>query len=254
MPTSPLRRFVTWLADGPAYPPDAGDRRTVSLVGLEVPVRATIALVAVALLLLLDYHGRINGLVENVLGIDPTTAADGMRIQGLGRVVLFGAVPIALIVLLLRDRPTRYGLVLGDVRAGLTLAVTGCLVMVPIVLLAIRTPGFAAYYAPQTASLIDVVLTTALDVIPAELFFRGFLLFVLLRSMGPVAVIVTTLPFAFAHLGKPELETMSTLGGGLIYGWLDWRTGSVLWSGLAHTFILSFTVLASAAIVVPGAS
>ena len=250
---SAVRRLVAWLADGPAYPPDPGDERTVSLLGLVLPVRATVALVAVALLLLLDYHGRINGVVETVFGIAPTTAAAGMRIQGLGRVLLMGAIPIVLIVLLLRDRPSRYGLRLGDARTGLVLAVTGCLVMIPIVLLAVRTPGFAAYYAPQVEAPLDVVLTTAFDVIPAELFFRGFLLFALLRSIGPVAVVVTTLPFAFAHLGKPELETMSTLGGGLIYGWLDWRTGSVLWSGLAHTFILAFTVLASAAFVASGA-
>ncbi|MCJ7711549.1 MAG: CPBP family glutamic-type intramembrane protease, partial [Chloroflexi bacterium] len=53
--------------------------------------------------------------------------------------------------------------------------------------------------------------------------------------------------FAFIHLGKPEIETLSTLVGGLLYGWLDWRTGSVVWSGLAHTWILSVTILAAAA-------
>jgi membrane protease YdiL (CAAX protease family) len=58
---------------------------------------------------------------------------------------------------------------------------------------------------------------------------------------------VATLPFAFIHLGKPEVETLSTLLGGAAYGWLDWRTGSVLYSGLAHTWILSGIVLASAA-------
>ena len=55
-------------------------------------------------------------------------------------------------------------------------------------------------------------------------------------------MVIATLPFAFAHLGKPEVETLSTLGG-LLYGWLDWRTGSVLWSGLAHSWILSLAVI-----------
>ena len=90
-----------------------------------------------------------------------------------------------------------------------------------------------------------MALTTALEVIPAEFFYRGFLLFALLRVTGPIAVVIATLPFAFAHLGKPEYETLSTLGGGLLYGWLDWRTGSVLWSGLAHTCILTFAVVAA---------
>jgi membrane protease YdiL (CAAX protease family) len=57
--------------------------------------------------------------------------------------------------------------------------------------------------------------------------------------------VIATLPFAFAHLGKPEIETLSTLAGGIAYGWLDWRSGSVLWSGLAHTWILSLAVIAA---------
>jgi len=57
------------------------------------------------------------------------------------------------------------------------------------------------------------------------------------------SVAIATLPFAFANLGKPEVETLGTLGGGLLYAWLDWRTGSVLWSGLAHTWILSLAVI-----------
>ena len=250
---SPIARLWTWLTAGPDYPPDDADRRTVRLLGLELPVRATVALVAVALLLLLDYHGEIHGLVQDVTGIRGATAPEGMRVQGIGRVVLLGLVPLVLVVTVLRDRPSRYGLVLGDWRAGISIAAAGCAVMLPVVLLAVRTPGFAAYYAPQAVSVADVVVTTALDVIPAEFFYRGFLLFALLRSIGPIALVVATLPFAFAHLGKPELETMSTIGGGFLYGWLDWRTRSVLWSGLAHTVILSFTVLASAA-VGPGAA
>ena len=123
--------------------------------------------------------------------------------------------------------------------------------MTPVVLGVIHMADFAAYYAPQGTSALDVFLTTALEVIPAEFFFRGFLMFALLRVTGPIAVVVATLPFAFIHLGKPEIETLSTLFGGLLYGWLDWRTGSVLWSGLAHTWILSLTVLAAAAIGVP---
>jgi membrane protease YdiL (CAAX protease family) len=118
--------------------------------------------------------------------------------------------------------------------------------MTPIVVSIARDAVFAAYYAPMAGAPLDAFLTAALEVIPAEFFFRGFLLFALLRVAGPVAVVVATLPFAFAHLGKPEVETISTLGGGFLFGWLDWRTGSVLWSGLAHTWILGLVVVAAA--------
>jgi membrane protease YdiL (CAAX protease family) len=238
-----LSRLRVWLADAPAYPANAGDLHSVSILGLDLPVRATAAVVTVTLILLLDYHGRVNGLVEAVLGPFGPGVADRQRLQSLGRLLLEGAIPLAMIVLVLRDRPSRYGLRLGDWRAGLVIGLAGCAVMTPVVLALVRLPAFAGYYATQSTAPQDVVLTTALEVIPAEFFYRGFLLFALLRVAGPIAVVMATLPFAFAHLGKPEVETLSTLGGGLLYGWLDWRTGSVLWSGLAHTWILSLAVI-----------
>ena len=216
-----------------------------------VPLRATVAVLTVAIILLLDYHGRIDGLVEALLGPFGQGAAEDKRVQAIGRLALEGLVPLAVVVLLFRDSPGRYGLRIGDWRAGAAIAVAGCVLMTPVVLAFARLPDFAAYYAPQAAPAREVILTTALEVIPAEFFFRGFLLFALLRVVGPIAVVIATLPFAFIHLGKPEYETLSTLGGGLVYGWLDWRTGSVLWSGLAHTWILALAVLAAAAIGTP---
>ncbi len=241
-------RLRAWLADAPAYPATAGDLRTVTVLGLELPVRATVAIVAVTMVLLLDYHGRVDSLVEAVLGPFGSAPADAQRLRSLGRLVLEGLVPLAMIVLVLGDRPSRYGLRLGDWRSGLAIGLAGCAVMTPIVIVLVRLPAFVGYYAPQAAAPLDVVLTTALEVIPAEFFYRGFLLFALLRVAGPIAVVIATLPFAFAHLGKPEVETLSTLFGGLLYGWLDWRTGSVLWSGLAHTWILSLAVIGSGAV------
>jgi len=247
-------RLSAWLGDAPPYPANTGDLRTVSILGLALPVRASVAVIAVSLILLLDYHGRIDGLVEAVLGPFGDTAVDAKRIQSLGRFVLEGLVPLAIVALVLRDRPSRYGLRLGDWRTGLSIAIGGSAVMTVVILALVRLPDFAAYYAPQAAPWPQVVLTTALEVIPAEFFFRGFLLFALVRIAGPIALVIATMPFAFVHLGKPEYETLSTLGGGLLYGWLDWRTGSVLWSGLAHAAILSIAVIAAgAAGAMPGA-
>ena len=241
-------RVRAWIAAAPPYAASPADLRTVEILGLRLPLRATVAVLAVSLILLLDYHGRIDGFVDAALGPFGDGIAAAKRVQSLGRLILEGLVPLALVVLVLRDRPSRYGLRPGDWRAGAAVALVGCAVMTPVVLALVQLPAFAAYYAPQAASPLDVGLTTALEVIPAEFFYRGFLLFALLRVAGPIAVIIATLPFAFVHLGKPELETLSTLGGGLLYGWLDWRTGSVLWSGLAHTWILAVAVVAAGAV------
>src|SRR3954470_8749536 len=144
-------RVRTWIAAAPAYPGNAGDLATVDVLGLRLPVRATIAVVTVTLVLLLDYHGRIDGIMSSLLGADPANAADLKRVQSVGRLVLLGIVPLAVIVFLMRDRPSRYGVRVGDWRAGAALAIAGCFVMTPIVLAIARVPAFSAYYGPQSA-------------------------------------------------------------------------------------------------------
>ena len=74
------------------------------------------------------------------------------------------------------------------------------------------------------------------------LFRSGFLMLTLLRAIGPVGLIVALLPFVFAHLGKPEIELFSTILGGAVFGWLDWRTRSIWWSALGHVYILTLVV------------
>lgn len=165
--------------------------------------------------------------------------------------MLFLVVPLAFVFLAFRDRPSRYGIAIGDWRAGLALMLVGCAVMTPPVLWFATVPDVRAYYAQSGGPLTGVVLTNVIDVKAAEFLFRGFLTFTLLRAMGPVGVLVATMPFIFDHLGKPELELFSTVAGGLIYGWLAWRTRSILWGAIGHVYILSLVTVAAAGATVP---
>jgi membrane protease YdiL (CAAX protease family) len=247
-PTGIAGRVRAWIRRPPTYPATAADLRTIDVLGVPLPIRATLVLLVVSLVTLLDHAGVFLGWFWSGGGPEPAL----LRARAISRGAVFGLGSLALIVLVLRDRPSRYGARLGEARAGIAIAGLGCLVMAPIVLAAAQLPSFREYYVAASAtSPWDVFLTSGIEVIPAEFFFRGLLMFTLLRSIGPMGIVVAQLPFAFAHIGKPEVETISTLFGGLAYGWLDWRTGSVLWSGLAHTIILSMAVLVSGA-VAPG--
>jgi membrane protease YdiL (CAAX protease family) len=129
---------------------------------------------------------------------------------------------------------------------GAPLAVIGCAVMTPVVLWFAGQPDARLYYSPSWSNLPDVLLTNAIDLTSAEFLFRGFLMFALVRALGPIGVLIATLPFAFSHLTKPELELISTLAGGMLYGWLAWRTGSIVWGAIAHTYILTLVMAAAA--------
>ena len=85
----------------------------------------------------------------------------------------------------------------------------------------------------------------ALELFGWEYLFRGWILFGYARKYGPDALWIQAVPFAVAHLGKPEVETLSTIFGGFAFGWVAWRTGSFVYSFLIHWFIAIFIVIVS---------
>jgi membrane protease YdiL (CAAX protease family) len=244
------RGWFRTFVGAPAYPADAADRREVDLLGLRLPFRSTVAITVMVLVVIFDYSRTF--VPPELIAFDRNPAMQ--RIQALDRLLLFIVVPLAIVLLAFRDRPSRYGLRLGDWRWGLGLAIAGCAVMTPIVLGLAAAPDFRDYYAPSWSSLPDVLATNTIDLGAAEFLFRGFLMLTLVRAIGPIGVLVATLPFVFTHLTKPELELVSTIAGGMAYGWLTWRTGSILWGALAHTYILTLVMwaAATAAAAIPG--
>jgi membrane protease YdiL (CAAX protease family) len=240
-------RVRRWLGPAPTYPATEADRRAVSIGGLELPVRATVAVLVVAIVVCLDWSRTF--IPPAILDLDRAAAA--VRYQASERLLLFGLVPLLVVVGLFRDKPARYGLGLGNWRVGVPIALVGATVMAPIIVWLTSRPDFAAYYGPSRAGLADVLATNLLDLPSTEFLMRGFLMFALLRTVGPIAVVIATLPFVFSHLSKPEIELLSTFFGGLAYGWLDWRTGSIWWSAATHVFLVTLLV-ASVPSVVPG--
>jgi membrane protease YdiL (CAAX protease family) len=236
---TPLERFVA----APAYPADPADLRTIRIVGLDLPIRASVALVYVTLAILLDYSRTFIPDAIGQLGL----GAEGLRYQSIERLVLFLVVPLVVVVFGFRDAPARYGLRLGDWRWGLGLIVVGCAAMTPVVMVLAGLPDFRAYYSPSLASVPDLIVTNTLDLLPAEFLLRGLLMFAVIRVIGPIGLLVVQIPFVLVHIGKPEIELFSTLFGGFVYAWVDWRTGSILWSALAHIYIVTMLVVLAAA-------
>jgi membrane protease YdiL (CAAX protease family) len=174
--------------------------------------------------------------------IDPRS----LRNQGIERLVLFGLLPLG-ILLALREDPRRYGLGRGDVRRAVLLGGVATLVTVPVIALIGAVPAMRDWYGPSMTTVPGVLLTNVLDLVPTEFLLRGFLMFTLLRAIGPFGVVVAVVPFVMVHIGKPDLEALSTLGGGLVFGWLNWRTGAIWASAAYHVAIQTAVIVAAAA-------
>lgn len=167
------------------------------------------------------------------------------------QVALWLLAPIA-IILAFRDDPRDYGLTLGDWRAGIVLTLIACAAMTPVLLWlggadgAMRTYYEGEGLAGGTMSLVGFNLV---QLFAWEFLFRGWLLFGYGRSFGANAMWLQGVPFAFAHVGKPEIETLSTIFGGFAFAWIAWRTRSMIWPWVIHAYIATFVVLVASGVI-----
>jgi uncharacterized protein len=163
------------------------------------------------------------------------------------RVILYLVIPLVVTLFLFRENPREYGFALGDWKAGLVITSLSILFMAPVIYyLGHGDESMKAYYKPW---LNGLPWTTFLDLIGWEFIFRGWILFGYARKFGPEALWLQAVPFALAHIGKPEVETISTIFGGFAFGWVAWRVKSFVWPFLIHWFIATFIILVSAGLV-----
>ncbi len=162
------------------------------------------------------------------------------------RIILYLVIPMVVILLLFRENPVHYGFTFGEWKIGLILTLAGIILIAPVLWLTGRGAAMEVYYRSQLSGL---PWNTFLDLFGWEFFFRGFILFAYARKFGPEALWLQAVPFALAHIGKPEVETLSTIFGGFAFGWVGYRTRSFVYPFLIHWFVASFTILVAAGLL-----
>jgi membrane protease YdiL (CAAX protease family) len=118
---------------------------------------------------------------------------------------------------------------------GLCLAV-----VVPVMLLVARQPDFGSYYPfykNASRSWWDFGLWEAMywvQFFTLELFFRGWVVGALRRTMGSAAIFAMAVPYCMIHYGKPYLEAHGAIVAGIVLGSLAMRTRSIYAGFLVH--------------------
>ncbi|MBL8100865.1 MAG: CPBP family intramembrane metalloprotease [Anaerolineales bacterium] len=163
------------------------------------------------------------------------------------RVILYLIIPLLIIIIFFRENPKEYGFSFGDWKLGVTYTVLGCLLMAPVIyFLGSGDESMQKYYG---RFLVGLPWTTFLDLIGWEFIFRGWILFAYARKFGYEALWLQAVPFAIAHISKPEIETLSTIFGGFAFGWVAWRTKSFVYPFLIHWFIGTFIIIVAAGVI-----
>ncbi|TFH02390.1 MAG: CPBP family intramembrane metalloprotease [Calditrichales bacterium] len=159
---------------------------------------------------------------------------------------MFGLIPLLIIKLIFKESIVEYGVRPGDWRFGLK----SVLAFSPMICLLLLYPG------AQTEEMrLFYPLDHSLQILSPkfflfqlwrgiffytawEFFFRGFLLFGLRRYVGDwMAICIQTIPQCLWHIGMPSGEIISSIAGGVLFGLLALRTGSIFWPFLLHLFI-----------------
>lgn len=124
------------------------------------------------------------------------------------------------------------------------------LLLFPVLLVLSRSASFQQiypFYRDAARSLPELIfweLLYASTFFAVEFFFRGYLLFALLRPLGSVAVFVSALPYCLIHMGKPAPELLGSIVAGILLGTLALRSRSILGGvGLHVAVALSMDLL-----------
>jgi len=200
----------------------------------------TLTVVSTLLLMIDHYHRLIpnEGLLGNF----------GSNWKAIDRIILYLIIPVLVTVFVFKEKPSNYGFHLGDWRAGVILTLGGVVLMTPIIwLLGKSNASMHGYYSNQIN--IYTPVATFLDLFGWEFLFRGWLLFGYARKFGPDALWLQAVPFALMHIGKPEVETLSTIFGGFAFGWIAYRTRSFIYPFIIHWFIATFVIYVAAGFI-----
>jgi membrane protease YdiL (CAAX protease family) len=210
----------------------------------QAELKPTLILLGAALLLTLH---RYLGSIEFAARTFPAASRfEATVFMFAAALLLMGLVPIAIVIFIFREPLQDYGLKIGDWKFGLAATAILFPVIAGLMLYpSSQTAEMKAFYPFDQSAGESAALFLRLELARAvlfytawEFFFRGFMLFGLRRSVGDwLAVCIQTIPSCLWHIGMPTGEIISSIPGGILFGLLALRTGSILWPWLLHFLI-----------------
>jgi len=117
------------------------------------------------------------------------------------------------------------------------------IIVVPAMLIVAHQPDFGAYYPFYrycSRSWFDFLAWEAMYYVQffaLELFFRGFIVGTLRRSLGSISIFVMVVPYCMIHYGKPYLEANGAIVAGVVLGSLAAKTKSIYAGFLVHVTV-----------------
>ena len=154
----------------------------------------------------------------------------------------FAVLPILVIILFLGRNPLDYGFRWGNTGIWGRYIGIFCIIAAPVLFFSTYSAELQKYYEIENFNLVSYFFITLASLFASEFFFRGFLIFGLKEKLKETSILIQMIPFVMVHFGKPELETVSTIITGIIFGYIVYRGNSFWPAFIIHMFINVFFV------------
>lgn len=147
------------------------------------------------------------------------------------------------------EPPKKYGFQIGNWKEGLSYAIISVGLLAPLLLWASTMESFTRYYQGRLdTGFLWMVVRYGLYMLAWEFILRGYIYFSLEEKVGTLAIWLQSVPFAVAHIGKPPAEALTCFFGGLVLGYMSYKSRSFVYAFLVHwgiyTLLLYFISIA----------
>jgi membrane protease YdiL (CAAX protease family) len=206
--------------------------------GVTFDLHLSILVLLGLLLPMLIHYQRVPSSLMDSLALKPAVE------RALDQLILFFVVPMLFIVGVFREWPSRYGMGLGNWKQGLLWVGIVCPFLAVMLWVVMGQSDMQTWYLMrQDDSFMEVVLWSGVEMFGWEFYCRGLWLFGLALVIGPgPAIFLHAVPFALLHVGKVEIEALSTILSGPAMGFVAWKCQSFLYVWCIHWFMLAFTI------------
>ncbi|NND70826.1 MAG: CPBP family intramembrane metalloprotease, partial [Rhodothermales bacterium] len=143
--------------------------------------------------------------------------------------VLGFLIPVLCLVFIFKRKPGEIGLGLGDWKLALGLSALYIPLVVVGTFVLSADPAFQANYPHLRSAASSWKVFAIYESLFIfywfgwEYLWRGYMLFGTERTFGAYAILIQAIPFALLHAGKPFIEGMLSVVGGIALGALVWR-------------------------------
>jgi uncharacterized protein len=206
--------------------------------------KATIILLLTPFLLTtFKYYGSVsfflNEIAPGLVLEDPARIASYYAFAA--SLILLGAIPLLIVLFVFKEPLSSYGIQLGDWRYSVKSVLLLAPIMIALTYPSSKMTPFMAEYplykdaGSSGAMFMTHAVTYLLFYVGWEFYFRGFMQFGLQKRFGLwMAILIQTLASCLLHIGKPDGEIYGSILGGILWGVIVARSGSLLAALIIH--------------------